>query len=180
MRALRIETELSPRELALLARRQADPRVTQRIMGIRLILMGKNAPQAAQEIGLSQRPLREWVHRFNRGGIDALRDLPRPGRKKILPEDQEEAFRRRVLAGGLERDGVRILRGPDIRRILQREFDAEYSIDGAYFLMHRLGLASLCPRPVHPKASAEAMDHFKKRRSRSGSGARRSYTKASG
>jgi transposase len=162
MRSLRIETELSPEQLALMARRQDDPRVCRRLLGIRLILLGKTVPQAAHEIGLTQRPLREWVHRFNRKGIEGLRDKPRPGRKKILPSQREEAFHRRVLSGGQKRDGVAILRGPDIRRILREEFGAVYSIDGVYFLLHRLNLASLMPRPTHPKASKEALADFKK------------------
>jgi len=178
MRSLRIETELSPRQLALMARRQDDPRICRRLMGIRLILLGKTVPQAAHGIGLSQRPLREWVHRFNRNGIEGLRDRPRPGRKKTLPPHREEAFHLRVLAGGQKRDGVVMLRGPDIRRILREEFGADYSIDGVYFLLHRLNLASLRPRPTHPKTSKEALDYFKKRRCRNGSNARRNCMKA--
>ena len=178
MRALQVQTELSERQLAQMARQQDAPRICQRLLGIRLILMGKTVPRAATEIGLSQRPLREWVHRFNRNGVEALRDLPRPGRQKILPAKLEESFRRRVFAGGLPRDGVKILRGPDIRRILLEEFDADYSIDGVYFLLHRLKIACLEPRPVHPKSSPQARDEFKKKPCRHGSNARKNSTKA--
>ncbi len=178
MRALHVQTELSERQLAQMARQQDVPRICQRLLGIRLILMGKTVPQAAKEIGLTQRPLREWVHRFNSDGVAGLRDLPRPGRQKILPAKLEESFRRRVLAGGLPRDGVKILHGPDIQRILCEEFSAGYSIDGVYFLLHRLKIACLEPRPVHPKSSPEARDEFKKRPCRPGSSVRKNSTKA--
>lgn len=163
-RALTIETDWSAQVLADRARTEPNPRLRQRILAIRLIVLGKTVSQAAQMIALKQRQLRNWVHRFNREGLEGLRDRPRPGQPKHLPADKEQAFRERVRqaarAGG---KGI-LLRGKDIRGILQQEFGARYSLAGTYFVLHRLGFSCLSPRPMHPKKDPGAQEDFKKTR----------------
>ena len=68
---LRIETELTEQDLARLARAEGDARVRQRILAIRLIVMGQTVPQAAPVVGLRERQVRNWVHRFAAGGCAA-------------------------------------------------------------------------------------------------------------
>ena len=157
---LRVETELTERDLAVRARKESDPRVRQRILAIRLIVMGQTVPQAAPVIGLKERQLRNWVHRFGTEGLEGLRDRPRPGQPKHLPSDREEAFK------ALVRHPPRgtIPRAKDIQRLLQEQFRASYSLGGTYFLLHRLGFSSLSPRPVHPRTDKEAQADFKKTR----------------
>ena len=157
---LRIETSLSAQDLARQARQEAEPRVRQRLLAIRLVVMGQTVPHAAAAVGLKPRQLRNWVHRFQAEGLEGLRDRPRPGQPKHLPAQQEEAFRARLRHPP---KGV-ILRGPDIRRLLREEFQAFYSLAGTYFLLHRLGFSSLAPRPVHPRTDPEAQAEFKKTR----------------
>ncbi len=75
--------------------------------------------------------------------IDGLRTAdiqPRKqaGRPTVLPPEQHEAFRRRVLDGPTEDDGVCTLRGIDILVILEQEFGVSYSLSGLYELLARL------------------------------------------
>ena len=49
--------------------------------------------------------------------------------------------------------GLRAAGCSDIRRILEQEFAARYSLDGVYKLLHRLGYSGLMPRPQHPDAA---------------------------
>jgi len=57
---------------------------------------------------------------------------------------------RRVRQGARPEDGVSVLRGPDFQRILQREFHAQVSLGGTYYILHKLDFSSLMPRPQHP------------------------------
>ena len=161
-------TELTARELQKLARKEHDPRIRQRLLGIWHLRCGKRIPQAAEAIGLAQTKLRKWVHRFNQQGLEGLRDQPRPGQPTRLDRALESAFRERIRQGPTESDGVVRFRAIEVQRILREEFDAEYGLGGTYFLLHRLGFSSLSPRPIHPKADKKAQDVFKKRHSRSG------------
>jgi len=74
----------------------------------------------------------------------------------------EEAFCQRIQAGPLEQDGVCVLNGPAIKRLLEREFGVVYSLWGVYSLLHRLRHSCLCPRPQHEKADLKAQQEFKK------------------
>ena len=54
------------------------------------------------------------------------------------------------------------MHGPDVRRILEREFGVMYTLQGVYDLLHRLGYSSLMPRPRHKDADPVAQEAFKK------------------
>jgi transposase len=157
---LKIETEWTERDLARVARKEPEARVRQRILVIRLLVMGQTVPQAAPVVGLKERQVRNWVHRFQAEGLEGLRDRPRPGQPKYLPTDKEESFKARIRRP----PRGRILRGPDVQRLLREEFGAAYTLGGVYFLLHRLGFSSLSPRPLHPQTDPDAQDAFKKTR----------------
>jgi len=74
----------------------------------------------------------------------------------------EDAFCSRIQAGAREQDGVSVLNGPAIKRLLEREFGVVYSLWGVYGLLHRLRYSCLCPRPQHEKADPKAQQEFKK------------------
>jgi hypothetical protein len=79
----------------------------------------------------------------------------------ILPRHEEGRFLERLDALPQAEDEVCTPRGADIRRILDQEFAARYSLDGVYKLLHRLEYSSLMPRPQHPDAVLAAQEFFK-------------------
>ena len=168
-RQLTLQTSLTPDELARIAKKEPNPRVRQRLLAVRLVVMGNTVPQAAKAVGLKQRQSRNWIHRFNAEGVNGLRDRPRPGQPVKLPRQKEQAFRERIEKGARQKDPTRNLRVKDIQRILREEFSAKYCLGGTYFLLHRLGFSSLVPRPRHPKADQQAQSRFKKDAARVGS-----------
>ena len=149
-------------ELNDLARLWQGTRAWTRVRAITLIRGGRTAAQVAEALGCCLRSVRQWAAIYRRDGAHALADRPRPGRPTILAARDEPRLRARLDAGPTPADGVCTLRGQGIRRILAEEFDARYSVDGVYALMHRLGYSSLAPRPRHRKADAEAQAAFKK------------------
>ena len=160
--ALRVDESLSATELAKLAKRERDARIRGRIVAVRYLRLGHTVPQASRALGMSERQLRNWVHRYNAEGVAGLRDRPRPGQPPHLAVDQVERFKQRIRKGARSEDRVCVLRGMDVRRILQKEFEAKYSLPGVYFLLHRLGFSSLVPRPKHEQADEQAQAAFKK------------------
>lgn len=161
---LRVEGSLTEADLAAAAKAETVGRIRVRILAVRDVLVrGKGScREVAVSFAINERTVQRWVGNYNDGGLEALRDAPRPGQPKKLRTDQEEEFRQRFLAGPLPEEGLSAYRGPDARRILLDEFGAEYSESGIYIVLHRLGLSSLVPRPEHPGADAEAREAFKK------------------
>ena len=161
-RPLKITYQITSKEIASLVRTEKDGRVRQRLRAMKFISQGQTIPQVARRMDISERPLRKWIHRFNKEGPKGLFDAPRPGQPPKINTKQIEKFKQRVRQGVTEQDNVCSLRGKDLQRILQKEFNAQYSLAGTYFLLHRLGFSCLCPRQQHPQADIHAQETFKK------------------
>lgn len=162
MKPLKITFEISLTEISALIRKERDARVHQRLVAMRFIMQGLHIPEVASRLGISERPLRKWVHRFNKRGPNALSDAPRSGQPPKLKGKQVENFKKRVRKGVTSQDSTCSLNGKDLQQILKNEFGVEYSLSGTYFILHRLGFSCLCPRPQHPQADFEAQEAFKK------------------
>src|SRR3954453_3713526 len=132
-----------------------------RMQAVSLAKQGDTAPDIARALGVSRRAVQSWVAAYNRGGLQALPDRTHPGRDPILPRAEEARFLERIDAPPRPEDGVCALRGADIRRILEHEFGARYSLDGVYKLLDRLDYSSLVPRPQHEDADEELQAIYK-------------------
>lgn len=149
--------------LARLITREKDARLQTRLRAVRLALQGRDAPFIASVLGVGRRTVQEWVARFNEDGIAGLRERPRTGQPKRLTDEQEEQVCR-WLDESLSRgpaDDRPVLRGPQIRAMIERHFGQKMSLSGAYALLHRLGYEPLRPRPRHDKADPVKQAQFK-------------------
>jgi transposase len=159
---MNIKDHHTTQELQTLYRDQQDARLARRIHAVYLARKGWSCPEIMAITGAGRRTVQQWVHKYNQHGIDGLTDKPRPGQPTKLPRQAESRFCQRIEAGPTQKEGVSVLNGPAIRRILEREFGVLYSRQGLYDLLHRLGYSCLCPRPQHEKADPQAQEQFKK------------------
>ncbi len=167
MRPLKTTYQITTKQISNIVRKEKDGRVRQRLRAMKFISQGQTIPQVARRMDISERPLRKWLHRFNKEGPNGLYDAPRSGQPSKLNTKRIEKLKQRIRKGVTEQDNVCSLRGRDLQRILQKEFNAQYSLGGTYFLLHRLGFSCLCPRQKHPQADIHAQETFKKSTSRS-------------
>ncbi|MEM1354643.1 MAG: winged helix-turn-helix domain-containing protein [Planctomycetota bacterium] len=138
---------------------RAENNATQRdrLRAVRLALDGLPEPAIRVMLGRNRDFVQKWAYAYRDGGLSAIAAKPRPGRPTTLPRNREEAFKQRVLAGPTQADGVCALKGKDFVRILEQEFGVQYSLDGVYDLLERLGFSCLAPRPLHRKNDPQAM-----------------------
>jgi transposase len=158
---MHVEDRDSMERLQEAAKQYRNTRTWFRLRAVILAKQGDTAPEIARVLGVSRRAVQAWVAAYNHGGPEGLLDRPHPGRAPILPRDQEVRLLERIDAPPRPEDGVCELRGADIRRILEQEFEARYSQSGVYKLLHRLDYNDLMPRPQHPDSSPEAQEFFK-------------------
>jgi transposase len=151
-------------ELRSLARMESNPRMVLRLHAIALAKSGKTAPEVAAEMGYSRRGVQSWIHWYNRGGVEELRNEGGQGRKPTLNEQERDRLKQRLDGGPLpERDeGVCTLRGRDVQRILREEFGKVRCLSAIYNLLHDIGYNDLIPRPQHNDADPAAIEAFKK------------------
>jgi transposase len=158
---MHVEDHDSLERLQEVARQRRNSRAWTRAQAIVLAKQGETAVRIAHCLGCSRRAVQTWVAAYNGGGLEALEERPHPGRMPISPRHEEGRFLERLDALPQAEDEVCTLRGADIRRILDQEFGARYSLDGVYKLLHRLEYSSLMPRPQHPDAVLEAQEFYK-------------------
>lgn len=153
-----------PGDLEELQRRLARERSAKqrdRYRAVLLALKGFTTAVIQDKLGRSRPFVQQWVYRYRDGGLEAVGERPRPGQPTKLPRQQEAAFKARLDAGPRPADRVCTLRGRDIQRILEQEFGAQYTLQGAYDLLHRLGYSCLKPRPRHRKNDPQVMARWK-------------------
>ena len=159
---MNVKTHHTSNQLLKMYKIESNPRLSRRIHGVYLANKGHTCPEIMQIIGASRRAIQQWVQKYNNGGIEALKDKPRPGKPTKLPRQMEKRFCHRIASGPSKQDSVSALNGPVIKRLLEREFGAIYSLWGVYDLLHRLGYSCLCPRPQHENANRQLQAEFKK------------------
>ncbi len=148
-------------QLQVLADAIPPKRPWKRVQCVILAKRGWTAAHIATGLSCSLRAVKNWVAQYNRGGIEALRERPRPGRPRSLSPGHYPRLRRRLEAPPRPEDGVCTLRAADVRRILEREFGVLMGRQAVYDLLHRLGYSDLLPRPHHEDANPEVQEFFK-------------------
>ena len=96
--------------------------------------------------------------------IHGLYQSPGRGTRSKLNPDQIQWLRQRLDEGPRPQDGVCVLRGKEIQRILRHQFQIRYSLSAVYALLHRLGYSYVSSRPEHPKGDPPARERLKKSR----------------
>ena len=95
--------DFSPAALRELAAHERDGAVVRRLLALAMILDGASREEAARLNGMDRQTLRDWVHRYNTGGVEGLRPHVIPGRPPALSEARMEELRiaTRSIAGGV-------------------------------------------------------------------------------
>jgi transposase len=181
MPGLPIRRDLSPEELRRLARREGDGRVGRRLLAIANALDGMSRETAARAAGMDRQTLRDWVIRYNQGGVAALSDAWGDGRPCWLSEGQQAMLRAIILAGpDPVVNGVSTWRVVDLCGIVRERFGISYSESGLAKLLHALDLSWQTPRPQHPESNAAGQAAFKKSSGRCSTGSLPSSRRRSG
>ena len=134
--------EISKEEFRQAYRKEKDPRVVRRMAAVNMAYYNRESTQHVAD-SLMQCPnwVLKWVGRFEEGGMDALRDLPRAGRPP------------RVRPGTVEKimDGARREKTTpkQVRQEILEKTSVEFHITYVRKLMVRRGLSGKRATKVH-------------------------------
>jgi transposase len=158
-----IRTDNGSSALRALAAKCRDGAQVRRLLALAMVLEGAPRSEAAACNGMDRQTLRDWVHRYNEGGVDALKSRKNPGRMPYLTEAQMAELRQLVVDGpDLATDKVVRWRIADLHGVVQRRYSVDVHPSTVGKWLHQLRLTRLQPRPVHPKKDPEAETTFKK------------------
>ena len=141
-----------------------DASQARRLLALAAVYEGMSREDAARIGGMDRQTLRDWVHRFNRRGVDGLIDIKAPGRRSKLSAEQREELRQLVEAGpDLDKDGVVRWRCVDLKRVLSERFGVDLSEVSLGRILKQLNFSRISARPRHPAQDDQAIPTFKKR-----------------
>lgn len=144
-----------------LTKKERSPRARIRFLALGHLQSGKTKNQVADMFQISLTALRKWLLRFLAGGIDGLREKTGRGRKRKLPPEKEEEFRRHVEELQENREGGRV-RGQDVQVLLKEQFSVDHALPSVYHVLERCGLSWISARSKHPKSDPAVQEEFKK------------------
>ncbi|MBK5220544.1 MAG: helix-turn-helix domain containing protein, partial [Thermoleophilia bacterium] len=89
---------------------------------------GRSVAQIGRRVGCSANTAQKWRGRFERGGLDGLEDLPRPGKPLVY----DHAVRARLIAKACTRPGASPAQGARRERWTYEELAAEVGMSASH------------------------------------------------
>jgi transposase len=128
--------------------RSEESRYDHRLHGLLLVANGQSCRGVAELLGEDATTVQRWVHRFEEGGFEGLRDGERPGRPSSLDEKQwrqlQRDVRRSPEAFGLAEN---LWDGRLLSEHLKKRYGVELGIRQCQRLFHQMGFRLRKPRP---------------------------------
>jgi transposase len=128
-----------------------------RLYAVYQVSKGKKPQDLEDVYNTSFKSINNWVHRFNREGLQGLLDKPIPGRKPKLTESEKEEIKRLIQEDLPEIHGYNSATwtGPMIINYIEREFGKTYKKAQIYKILAKLNLTYQKSKGIYPEANNE-------------------------
>ncbi len=138
---------------------EKDVKVKERmLLVLNVVYHGRIAAHVAKDLHRSRSWACQWLKRYDRQGLDGLKEIPKSGRPTELPEEIEYEIKT-ILT-----DSNQGWTTKQVEELITKESGIRYHSNHIYRILRRWGLKQKVPRKVHINtASAEEKDEFKKR-----------------
>jgi transposase len=129
-----------------------------------LILEGRDVGEVVEILGVSLSSAKRWRRAVEKGGMDALKAKPHPGRKPRLSPKQKRQLVEILLAGprksGYPTD---LWTCPRVAEVVAKRFHVEYHPDYVGRMLHDLGWTCQKPEQRAREANDAAMARWRTR-----------------
>ncbi len=112
-----------------------------RLFAVYHVSLGQSSRKVEEMFDTSFKQITNWVHRFEQGGIDGLRDKPGRGRKSSLSEAQKKELAELLDKGSPVTYGYKteIWTGPILIDWIKNKFGIEFKKAQIYNIINQLG-----------------------------------------
>jgi transposase len=137
---------------------------SRRLLAGQLLLEGRDNGEVVEILGVSESSVKRWHRAVEKGGLDALKARPHPGRKPRLNAKQKRQLVDILLAGprkaGYHNDFWTCRR---IAEVVAKRFHVEYHPDYVGRMLHDLGWTCQKPEQRAREADDAAVARWRKR-----------------
>jgi transposase len=134
-----------------------------RLYAVYQVSLGQPSRKLEELYNTSFKQITNWVHRFEKEGLDGLRDKPGRGRKSNLTLEQQKR-----LTELLEKESPQDYQyntntwtGPLLIDWISNHFNVTYKKAQIYNIIKSLGFSYQKSRGIYPETSPEAQEAFK-------------------
>lgn len=133
---------LRPEKIRDLLKSKEEYKVALRLQMVYLIHQGKSSREVADIYQVSFKNVLNWVHRFEREGIEGLIDKEGRGRKASLNAKEMDQIKNMILERMPIEFGYSSKRwtGPLLLKWINREYGTAYTATGIYKLLDKIGV----------------------------------------
>lgn len=144
--------------MAELYKGESNPKVKERLLLILRVEGDKQLPaHVVKDMHRSKPWASYWLGRYNKEGVNGLRDKPKSGRIPQVSLEVVTRIRKRLT------ESKQGWTTQQVNDLIARESGIRYHYTHVYRLLHRWGFKQKVPRKVHVNtASKEEKDTFKK------------------
>jgi transposase len=137
---------------------------SRRLLAGQLILAGREIGEVMEILGVSESSVKRWRRAVKKGGMDALKAKPHPGRKPRLNAKQKRQLVEILLAGprkaGYHND---FWTCPRVAEVVAKRFHVQYHPDYVGQMLHELGWTCQKPEQRAREANDAAMTRWRRR-----------------
>ena len=135
-------------------------KVILRIMMVIMKIKKCSTELISKIIGFNQRTVKFWLDKYSKYSIEGLMDAKKSGRKsRITDNDKEEVLNEIKTSNNIECNN-KYTTGSLISEFIQKKLNKFLSRSSTYYLMKKVGLVKLKPRPRHEKNNPKLMDEW--------------------
>ena len=137
-------------ELEKAYRKEKDSRAVPRMLAVHMVRVREmSIGETAANLMRSERRVRKWLERFDTGGLDGLRDLPRTGRSPKIP--------RYIMTRIIERSVQPKCTPRELQKAIREETGTRLHMTNVRKTMHRYGLIPKVPQYTSPMYTGPRM-----------------------
>lgn len=124
-----------------LAQNETNAKTKIRFMALNNIQQGQTYASTASTFLITLDSINKWIARYNKEGIEGLKNKPMPGRTSLASnEDKSKIFDKITELQSSKKDGR--VRLKDIDKLLKEDFNINYkNLSGVHKLITRLGIS---------------------------------------
>lgn len=161
-KVLKIEN-YSSEEIMSLINKKDDFKIGVRLFAIHQVSLGMSSRKLEEFYHTSFKQITNWVHRFDKEGIDGLKDKPGRGRKSNLSSEQRERLSTLLCDESPMTYGynTETWTGPLLIEWITNHFNIVYKKAQIYNIIKSLGFTFQKSRGIYPEADIEAQQKFK-------------------
>jgi len=155
-RKVSVERYVPVKDLERLIREEPNPRVKERLIFVRMLYDGESVEEDAAKVGRTRITGYNWLRRWNKGGLEALKPNFGGGRPSKLLKDEEEELKKILREGGPRRT-------QEVKAIIEEKFGVEYSLRHLRRILRSFGMRYAKPRQRDYRKSKDAEQRLKER-----------------